>query len=60
VFEFEPKVHAELLTMKQVVLTPHLGGATREARHQARLTASANVAAVLRGERPPGALNEPR
>jgi glyoxylate reductase len=60
VFEFEPKVHADLLMMKQVVLTPHLGGATREARHQARLTASANVAAVLRGERPPGALNEPK
>ena len=59
VFEFEPKVHADLRSMPQVVLTPHLGGATREARHQARLTASANVAAVLRGERPPCALNEP-
>ncbi len=58
VFEAEPKVHPDLLMMKQVVLTPHLGGATREARHQARLDASVNVAAALRNERPPGALNK--
>jgi len=58
VFEAEPKVHPELLGMSQVVLTPHLGGATREARLQARIDASENVAAVLRGERPRGALNQ--
>ncbi len=59
VFEHEPRVTEELLSMKQVVLTPHLGGATREARFQARTTASRNVAAALRGERPPDALNTP-
>jgi glyoxylate reductase len=58
VFEAEPKVHPALLGMKQVVLTPHLGGATREARHQARIEAATNVAAALLGRRPPGALNQ--
>jgi len=58
VFEAEPKVHPALLAMKEVVLTPHLGGPPREARHQARIDAAANVAAALRGERPPGALNQ--
>ena len=52
VFEDEPRVHPALLQMKQVVLTPHLGGGTRESRHQARILCAQNVAAVLRGERP--------
>jgi glyoxylate reductase len=34
VFEFEPAVTAELLELENVVLTPHLGGATREAREE--------------------------
>jgi len=59
VFEREPHVHPALLELPQVVLTPHLGGATREARLRARITASANVAAVFRGECPPDALNRP-
>jgi glyoxylate reductase len=59
VFEREPQVHPALRELPNVVLTPHLGGATREARLRARITASANVAAVLRGERPPDARNEP-
>jgi len=33
VFEFEPVVAAELCRMKNTVLTPHLGTATREARN---------------------------
>tara|TARA_R110002096_G_scaffold91625_14_gene207339 strand:+ start:12775 stop:13740 length:966 start_codon:yes stop_codon:yes gene_type:complete len=59
VFEHEPEVHPELLTMENVVLTPHLGGATREARKVARLTAAENVRRVLLGERPLTPLNEP-
>jgi glyoxylate reductase len=32
VFEFEPRVSPELLELENVVLTPHLGSATRETR----------------------------
>lgn len=32
VFEFEPKISEELLTLKNVVLTPHIGSATLETR----------------------------
>lgn len=59
VFEQEPEVHPALLSMPNVVLTPHLGGATREARKQARLTAAENVRRVIVGERPLSPLNEP-
>jgi glyoxylate reductase len=52
VFENEPRVHPELLTMNQVVLSPHLGGGTVESRHQARLLCVKNVAAILRGHPP--------
>lgn len=52
VFEDEPRVHPALLAMRQVVLTPHLGGGTHESRRQSRLLSIQNVAAVLQG-RPP-------
>jgi len=50
VFEEEPRVRNELLAMDNVVLTPHIGGATREQRKRGRLEAAANVACFLRGE----------
>lgn len=52
VFEDEPRVHPALLAMKQVVLSPHLGGGTIEARRAARLLCAQNVAAVLQGRAP--------
>lgn len=52
VFEDEPRVHPELLTMRQVVLTPHLGSGTAESRRQSRLLCVRNVAAVLQGQPP--------
>lgn len=59
VFENEPKVHPDLLTMDNVVLSPHVGGGTHESRHEARLLCAENIAAVLRGERPLTPVNEP-
>lgn len=50
VFEREPQVTEALFTMDNVVLTPHIGGATREQRRAGRLEAAENVARFLRGE----------
>lgn len=52
VFAREPAVPAALLTMENVVLTPHLGGGSREGRRQAQEQCVDNVLRVLRGERP--------
>ena len=60
VFEEEPQIQPELITLENVVLTPHLGGATFESRKRARITACENVRQVLAGETPTNALNQPR
>lgn len=49
VFEEEPLVEEALFTMDNVVLTPHIGGATREQRRAGRLEAAESVASFLRG-----------
>ena len=57
VFEEEPKVHPGLVGRPNVVLTPHLGSSTRDARvAMGRLCAEA-VVAVLAGERVEHLLN---
>ncbi len=50
VYEFEPKVSEALLAMDQVVLLPHLGSATKEARAEMVRICSQNLLRVLRGE----------
>lgn len=60
VYEREPEVHPGLLAREDVVLAPHLGSATRETRRRMAEIALTNAACVLRGERPPNAVNEPR
>jgi lactate dehydrogenase-like 2-hydroxyacid dehydrogenase len=57
VFEKEPEVEPRLLTMENVVVTPHLGSATVETRTEMALLAARNVASVLAGN---GPLNEVR
>jgi glyoxylate reductase len=52
VYEHEPIVHADLLTLENVLLVPHLGSATTETRTAMANLAVSNVAAVLAG-RPP-------
>ncbi|MCB1092094.1 MAG: D-glycerate dehydrogenase, partial [Verrucomicrobiae bacterium] len=59
VFEAEPKVNPALFEMDQVVMTPHLGGSTREDRRGGRLEAAENVARILRGELPLTPVNQP-
>ncbi len=50
VFEHEPAVREELLAMENVVMTPHLGSATRETRTAMIGLAVRNVLAVAAGE----------
>jgi glyoxylate reductase len=57
VFEFEPKVHAELKRMKNVVLEPHLGSATSEVREQMANIVVDNIAALIAGRTPPNCVN---
>jgi glyoxylate reductase len=54
VYEHEPEVAEELLTLDNVVLTPHLGSATRETREAMGLLAVSALRAVLiEGRTPP-------
>jgi glyoxylate reductase len=52
VFEKEPQIRPELVTLENVVLSPHLGSATREARTAMADLAVSNVLAVLAGQPP--------
>lgn len=52
VFENEPHVREELMTMENVVLVPHLGSATRETRTAMINLAVSNVLAVAAGDPP--------
>jgi glyoxylate reductase len=52
VYENEPAIHPDLLTLENVLLVPHLGSGTTETRTAMADLAVANVAAVLNGQPP--------
>jgi glyoxylate reductase len=52
VYEFEPEVNPRLLGMKNVVILPHIGSATEEARNAMARIAATNVLLFLRGKEP--------
>jgi glyoxylate reductase len=52
VYEHEPEVSPRLLQMKNVVLAPHAGSATEEARNAMGRIAATNVLLFLRGNEP--------
>jgi glyoxylate reductase len=52
VFEFEPEINPRLLTLKNVLLVPHIGSATDEARNAMARIAATNVLLFLRGKEP--------
>jgi len=57
VFEFEPKTAEGLKELPNVVITPHIGSATRSARDNMALLAARNLLAMLHGDTPPTCLN---
>ena len=63
VFEGEPRVHPELLTLPNVVLTPHIGSATIATRRAMADLAADNLIAALgcgpQAGRPPTPINAP-
>jgi glyoxylate reductase len=57
VFEHEPKLPPALRTMKNVVLTPHLGSAVMEVRDQMANIVVDNIQALIDGRLPPNCVN---
>ncbi len=51
VYEFEPRVSAELLKMDQVVLLPHIGSGTIETREEMSRICARNIIEVLEGRK---------
>jgi len=52
VYENEPAISKELLKLSNVVLLPHIGSATEEARNGMAILAVRNVINVLKGKKP--------
>ena len=57
VFEAEPKVHRALVQIKNAVLLPHLGSASRETRIKMGEMVIENIFAVLEGQKAPAQVN---
>ena len=57
VFEGEPELHPGYRRLRNVVLTPHIGSASRATRLAMCNTAVANLTAVLEGREPPNPVN---
>jgi len=57
VYEHEPRVADELVAMKNVVLTPHLGSAVLELREGMAHIVVDNVQAIAEGRTPPNCIN---
>ena len=58
VYEEEPEIPDELIGLPNVVLLPHIGSATYEARNKMAETAVENLIAGLSGKTPPNLVNK--
>ena len=57
VYEKEPELTEGLSQLKNVVLTPHIGSATKETRDKMAIMMAENCIAALKGETPPNLVN---
>ena len=57
VYEFEPKLTSGLKKLDNVILTPHIASATREARDEMAVLAAKNILAVLDKKKIPNQVN---
>jgi len=57
VFDGEPKIAQSLLDSDHLVMLPHLGSATAEAREEMGFRALNNLEAFFNGETPPDCVN---
>jgi len=57
VYENEPKINEKFLSLKNVVLLPHIGSATLETRSNMASLAAENALAVLKGKSPKTPVN---
>ena len=59
VYEHEPQVHEALLSLKNVILLPHIGSATTETRNEMARMVARNVIAVLEQGQALNPVNQP-
>lgn len=57
VFEREPEIEPELLTLDNVILVPHIGSASFATRTKMAIIAAENLVKALQGEIPPNLVN---
>ena len=57
VYEYEPKVHPDLMTFDNAVLLPHIGSAAIEVREKMAFVVADNLIAYFKGETPPNRVN---
>lgn len=60
VFYNEPDISEELSKLSNVVLTPHIGSATTQARNAMAVMVAENILAIERGNQPPNLIPEMR
>lgn len=56
VFENEPAIEPGLISLENIVMTPHLASATEETRDKMAELAAQNIIAALSGQKPPNLL----
>ena len=59
VFENEPEFDPELAKLDNIVMLPHIGSATIEARLNMGIIAAENIIAAMKGEIPKTLVNKP-
>ena len=54
VFEYEPQISGELMSLSNVIMTPHIASATYETREKMSAIAAQNIIDVFEGKEPMG------